>query len=49
MDYIDNHEMQITGASREITMIDNGITDDPDKFVTEIYIPVKYKETDHIL
>ena len=49
IDYIDNHEMQITGASREITMIDNGITGDPDKFVTEIYIPVKYEETDHIL
>ena len=36
--------MQITGASREITMIDNGITDDPDKFITEIHIPVKYEE-----
>ena len=42
--YISERKMQITGASREITMIDNGITDDPDKFVTEIHIPVKYEE-----
>ena len=44
MEYIDEHQMKITGASREITMIDNGITDDPDKFVTEIHIPVEYEE-----
>lgn len=48
-DYINKHKMQITGASREITMIDNGITDDPDKFVTEIHIPVKYEESLHVL
>ena len=48
-DYINEHKMQITGASREITMIDNGITDDPEKFVTEILIPVKYEGTANIL
>lgn len=26
---------------REITLIDNGLTDDPEKFVTEIRIPVQ--------
>lgn len=40
MEYIAEHKMQIMGASREITMIDNGITADPSKFVTEICIPV---------
>ena len=33
--------MQIVGFSREITLIDYGITNDPEKFVTEICIPVK--------
>ena len=40
MKYINEHKMQVAGSSKEITMIDNGITDDPDKFVTEIRIPV---------
>lgn len=40
MKYIDEHKMQVAGSSKEITMIDNGITDDLDKFVTEIRIPV---------
>ena len=40
MKYIDEHKMQVAGSSKEITMNDNGITDDPDKFVTEIRIPV---------
>ncbi len=39
--YIENHRMQITGFSHEITLIDYGITSDPDKFVTEISIPVQ--------
>lgn len=39
--YIENHHMKITGFSREITMIDNGFTDDSSKFVTEIQIPVE--------
>ena len=33
--------MQIIGFSREITLIDYGITNDTEKFVTEICIPVK--------
>lgn len=39
--YIDRHKMQIDGFSREVTLIDYGITNDTDKFVTEICIPVK--------
>ena len=38
--YIDQHSLRITGFSREITLIDYGVTSDPDKFVTEICIPV---------
>ena len=41
LDYIEKHQMQITGFSREITLIDYGITNDPEKFVTQICIPVK--------
>lgn len=41
LDYIEKHQMQIAGFSREITLIDYGITNDPEKFVTEICIPVK--------
>ena len=33
--------MQIAGFSREITLIDYGITNDPEKFVTENCIPVR--------
>lgn len=41
LDYIDKHKMQIVGFSREVTLIDYGITNDAEKFVTEICIPVK--------
>lgn len=40
VDYIHGNHLEITGFSREITMIDYGITNDTDKFVTEILIPV---------
>ena len=40
LDYIQTHRLTITGFSREITIIDYGITNDPDQFVTEITIPV---------
>ena len=40
-EYMLSHQLQISGFSREITMIDYGITRDTDKFVTEIRIPVK--------
>lgn len=38
--YLKERSWQIAGFSREITLIDNGITSDPEKFVTEIQIPV---------
>ena len=44
LDYIAAHDLRISGFSREITMIDYGITNDTDKFVTEISIPVTEKE-----
>lgn len=40
-DYIDEHKLKIAGFSREITLIDYGITNEQEKFVTEICIPVK--------
>lgn len=39
-EYAETHDLKICGFSREITMIDYGITHDTDKFVTEIGIPV---------
>lgn len=39
--YIQKHQLQIVGFSREITLIDYGITNDKEKFVTEICIPIK--------
>lgn len=41
LDHIKKQRMQIIGFSREITLIDYGITNDKEKFVTEICIPVK--------
>lgn len=41
LQYIEKHQMQIINFSREITLIDYGITNDTEKFVTEICIPVK--------
>ena len=38
--FIDDHNLQIAGFSKEITMIDYGMTNDTDKFVTEIQIPI---------
>lgn len=40
LQYIREHHLKIDGPSREITLIDYGITNDTDKFVTEISIPV---------
>ena len=40
MDFICGNGLAVSGFSREITMIDYGITNDPEKFVTEICIPV---------
>lgn len=41
LDYIKKHQMQIVGFSREVTLIDYGVTNDTEKFVTEICIPVR--------
>ena len=41
MAYIQQHQFEAVGFSQEITMIDSGLTNDPEKFVTEISIPVK--------
>ncbi len=43
VDFIAEHGLQIAGFSKEITMIDFGITTDVSQFVTEIQIPVKTK------
>lgn len=40
-DYISKNGYKITGPSQEITLIDDGLTSDSEKFVTEIRIPVK--------
>lgn len=42
-EYISANNLQITGFSSEITMIDYGYTNDTQKFVTEIQIPIKPK------
>lgn len=41
LDYIAEHKLTVNGFSREITMIDYGLTNDLSKFVTEISIPIK--------
>lgn len=40
LSYVNEHKLEICDFSREITMIDYGITNDTSKFVTEISIPV---------
>lgn len=42
MQYIEMHHYCINGFSKEITMIDYGLTNDISKFVTEIQIPVSW-------
>lgn len=41
MNYISVNGFTTDGYSREITVIDYGITNNTEKFVTEIIIPVK--------
>ncbi len=41
LSYINSNGYEIAGESREIALIDHGITRDESKFVTEITIPVK--------
>lgn len=40
VDYIQANGYQITGSSKELTLIDFGLTCDPGQFVTEIQIPI---------
>lgn len=40
MSYIEQNNYSVTGFSKEITMIDYGLTDDVTRFVTEIQIPI---------
>lgn len=40
MEYIEERNLKITDFSRETTLIDYGLTNDKEKFVTEICIPV---------
>lgn len=42
--FIEENGFEIDGFSREITLIDNGLTNDESKFVTQIYIPVSRNE-----
>lgn len=42
--YIERHGYQVSGFSKEITMIDYGLTNDTTQFVTEIQIPVRIRE-----
>lgn len=44
--YINENNMEIAGFSFEITMIDYAYTNDTDKFVTEIQIPVKIRSSE---
>ena len=41
MQYLRKHQLEPVGFSREITLIDNCISDDPAQYVTEIRIPIK--------
>ena len=42
-EYIEENHLEIAGFSKEITMVDYGITSDMSQFVTEIQIPVRKK------
>ncbi len=46
MEYIRSRHYTIVGFSKEITMVDYGLTNDSSKFVTEIQIPVDLSKTD---
>ncbi len=43
LDFLRENDLEPTDFSREITLIDEGLTRDPEQFVTEIMIPVKMK------
>ena len=41
MIYLKENRLKLAGPSREVTLIDNCISDDPETYVTEIRVPVK--------
>ncbi len=41
--YMQRHGLQVSGFSREVTIIDQGLTSDTEKFITEITVPVTGK------
>ena len=43
-EYIRAHRLSVCGFAREITLLDYGVTNDPEQFVTEITIPVNRTE-----
>ena len=43
--YKNDHNLQVTGFSREITMIDYGLTSDTEKFFTETLLPSRTEVT----
>lgn len=47
LDHVREEKLQISGFSQEITLVDEGLTDDPEKFVTEIRLPVSRSGIDH--
>lgn len=44
MDYVEERHFAVAGFSKEITMIDYGLTSDESQFVTEIQIPVRLRQ-----
>lgn len=48
MDYINKNNYSINGFAKEITMIDNGLSTDENKFVTEIQIPIRRYDDEKI-
>lgn len=41
LDYMNKHQQRPLGDALEITVIDEGLTDDPKKFMTQLQIPVQ--------
>lgn len=44
LEYLRENQLELAGFSREMTLIDNCISNDPDTYVTEIRIPVRAAE-----
>ncbi len=44
MAFLQENDWEPAGFSREITLIDNGLTNDPEKFATEIRLPVRPRQ-----